>query len=290
MSPTNEEKYGCLADFRRAVLFRHAVLPCDVLEVGAFANPTVLPSEAQLKILDFYSTDELLEQAKRMGVNPERVLPVDYVCRNDDYLAVVPGRFDLIIANHVFEHVDNPVAWLQMVRRLSRDNALLLLVIPDKKYSFDKFRPDTALSHILYDYFVPDRNLKEVHLLETALYYDLTYIGQKNELSYKLDPARLRHSLGESHPGIHTHVFQAETFESRIMKPLLFIGLIDMRLLEVEMCRQFGEFAVVLAAGAGVTDMNRKKGTGSILFGIIIVLRKVRGNRLLPVNIIHEGL
>jgi hypothetical protein len=39
-----------------------------------------------------------------------------------------------------------------------------------------------------------------------------------------------------------------------------------------------------------MSERKGKKGTGSILFGIIIVLRKARGNRLLSVNIPHEGI
>jgi hypothetical protein len=31
-------------------------------------------------------------------------------------------------------------------------------------------------------------------------------------------------------------------------------------------------------------------GTGPILFGTVIVLRKARGNRILPINIPHEGV
>ena len=250
----DEEFYPGLADFRRSVLFDHTTLPCDVLEIGAFATPTISPSEARLKVLDFFTTDELVEQAKLIGTDPEKVIPVDYVCQ-DDNLAVVTEVFDIVIANHVFEHIDNPIKWLQDIRSLMREDGVLLLVLPDKKYSFDKFRPDTPVSHLLYDYFAPDRDLKEVHALETALYYDLTYIGQKNNSEYKFDAARLHRSLAESHPGIHCHVFQAETFETAVIKPLLFMGLVDMHLLEVRTCRQFGEFAIVLQAGVGKTRL-----------------------------------
>jgi SAM-dependent methyltransferase len=254
-SPAPEVRFRDLPDFRRRVLLKHITLPCDALEIGAFAMPTLTPQETRLKILDFYPTEDLRAQAAKNGVDPARVIPVDYVCRDDRYDGVVQEQFDVVIANHVFEHVDNPIEWLQRVRRLLRAGAVLFLVMPDKKFSFDKFRSDTPLAHLLYDHLVPGRNLKEVHALETELHYDLTYIKQENRLATKLDLERLRRSLTQLHPGIHTHVFQFETFAAGILKPLVYLRVIDFEFREIVNCRQFGEFAVVLRAGHRPPDL-----------------------------------
>ena len=244
------EIYAGLKDFRRSVLDRHVTFPCDVLEIGAFTAPTVDATEANVKFLDFFTTDELIEKVQKSGGDPSQVVDVHYVCRDDNYVEVVKDTFDLVVANHVFEHIDHSIRWLQMIRTMLRDDGLLFLVLPDKKYSFDKFRPDTPVSHILFEYLAPDQDASTIHNFETALYYDLEYIGKINDPREKLNIARLKQAISESHPGVHRHVFQAETFESRVMRPLLFTGLIDFDLLEVKACRQFGEFAVVLRAGA----------------------------------------
>ena len=247
--PEANEWFPDLKHFRRSVLDRHADFPCRVLEVGAFSTPTVDPSEADVKFLDYYSTEELESMARRNGGDPGSVVSVDYVCRTDNYNEVVGETFDVLIANHVLEHIDHTIRWLQMVRTLINDDGLLFVVLPDKKKSFDRFRSDTPLSHLLFEYFVPEQDISSIHGFETALYYDMTYIGEENDPKTKLDTERLSREITPSHPGVHRHVFQYETFAGRILKPLLYTGLVDFRLLEIVNCPQFGEFAFVLGAG-----------------------------------------
>ncbi|MBB4016046.1 SAM-dependent methyltransferase [Chelatococcus caeni] len=242
--------FASLREFRRSVLDRHVRFPCDAIEIGAYAAPTVSHDEANIRFIDFFSTEELRAKARQAGGDPDAVVEVDYVCRDDNYDMVVKDQFDVVIANHVFEHVDHAIRWLQTTRRMLRSGGVLFLVLPDKKYSFDKFRPDTPFSHILFEYLADGQDVSAIHNFETALYYDLEYIGKQNDPQKKLDLESLRRAIAPSHPGVHRHVFLAETFEDRIMQPLLFTGVVDFDLLEVEMCRQFGEFAVVLRAGA----------------------------------------
>ena len=241
--------FHSLRHFRRSVLDHHADLPCRVLEIGAFSEPTVDPSEAQVKFLDFHATEELRSMARTNGADPAAVVAVDYVCRTDDYTQVVDETFDLLVANHVLEHVDRTIDWLRMLRTLLRDGGLLFLVLPDKKQSFDRFRPDTPLSHLLYEHLAPDQDASSVHSFEIELYYDRTYLGEENDPAVMLDVERLARSIAASPPGAHRHVFQFETFGEQIMKPLLYTGLLDFALLETRNCPQFGEFAVVLRAG-----------------------------------------
>ena len=238
-----------LRHFRRRVLDQYVDLPCRILEVGAYCRPTVDPSEGAVKFLDYYSTDELAAMARKSGDDPATVVTVDYVCRSDHYIDVVDETFDAVIANHVFEHVDHAIGWLEMVRTLIRDGGILFLVLPDKKKSFDKFRTDTPVSHLLFEHLTPEHDVSSVHSLESWLYYDKTYIGEANEPEARLDVELLKRAITPSHPGVHRHVFQAETFAGRLMKPLLHTGLVDFDLLNVTNCPQFGEFAVVLKAG-----------------------------------------
>ena len=249
LESADDAPFRDLRHFRRSVLDRCVDLPCRILEVGAYCAPTVDPSEAAVKFLDFYSTDELEAMARKSGEDPAAVVSVDYVCRTDHYPEVVNETFDAVIANHVFEHVDRAIRWLAMVRGLLRDGGVLFLVLPDKKRSFDRFRSDTPLSHLLFEDLAPEQDISSIHSLETELYYDKTYIGETNQPKARLDVEHLKRAIGPSHPGVHRHVFQAETFAGRILKPLLYTGLVDFDLLNVTNCPQFGEFAVVLKAG-----------------------------------------
>jgi len=234
------------------------------MEVGSFLAPTLFAGEAELHSLDFYSTSELQEQARNLGRDPAQVANVDYVCKSERYDEVIGRTFDLIIANHVAEHVKGFVAWLQMLRRLLNEGGLLFLVLPDKRYSFDRFRPDTPLSHLLYEYLSPESGGEALHSLETAMYYDMGYIGGRNVPRERFDLDVLRGALKGWHPGVHCHVFQCESAVGEVIGPLCAMNLIDFDLVDAVMSYQLGEFAVVLRAGRQATTWDRVSSPYSI--------------------------
>src|SRR5690348_4402723 len=110
--------YNTPLEFRRQALLPYINLGGLGLEVGAFMHPTISHLEGKVEFLDFYSTNELQAQAQKLGQDPNRVVAVNYVVRNDRYSEYVQNSFDYIIANHVFEHVSNPIAWLQMLNQM----------------------------------------------------------------------------------------------------------------------------------------------------------------------------
>lgn len=240
-----------VVELRRTRLFRHVdVSRASGLEVGAYYNPTVRPSEGDVRFLDFHSQEEL--EAARDVKRPAdaEIGRVDYVVKSDDYYRHVPERFDYVIANHVFEHVDNPVQWVIDLGRLLRPRGVLFLAVPDKKYNFDRLRSDTPLSHLLADYFRGHGEPAE-HGVELALGYDTSYVGEPLELGRALALDRLRAAFAEApHPGRHNHVFQSESFVARILRPLQFAGLWPFTLLEFGDAKENGgEFHLVLREG-----------------------------------------
>lgn len=244
-------------DKRRSHLFRHiAVARHRGLEIGPYLQPTVRKDEGDVRYLDFYSTEELaaFEQDRRPKGT---VIPtVDYVVKSDDYWRYVPDRFDYLIANHVIEHVDNPVQWVIDLARLLHPGGVLFLTVPDKKYNFDRYRADTTLSHLLADYFRGHGDHRE-HGVDIGLCYDTSYVGKPMNLDETLDLARLRAAFDEqTHPGRHNHVFQSETFVPRILRPLQKLGLWQYELLEFGPAPDnHGEFYVVLRLGTERVDV-----------------------------------
>ncbi len=75
-------------------------------------------------------------------------MTVDYVWDGGGIAgAVTDGRrFDLIVASHVFEHFSNPVQWLLDLKSLLTPDGQVFLVLPDRRFTFDLLRRDTALS------------------------------------------------------------------------------------------------------------------------------------------------
>ncbi|MBV9252050.1 MAG: methyltransferase domain-containing protein [Acetobacteraceae bacterium] len=75
---------------------------------------------------------------------------------------VEPESQDFIIANHVLEHVEDPLKALRSVSRVLRGNGIAYLALPDKRYTFDKERETTTLQHLQRDHLEgPDWSLAE---------------------------------------------------------------------------------------------------------------------------------
>lgn len=233
---------------RRVLLLDWINLNGRGLEIGAYSQPTVLKSECNISYLDVQSREALIDGLPDKS-EACRIPPVDYICTSGDYTSVAPGPFDYIIANHVFEHVANPISWLQMVSRMLVVDGVLFLSVPDKKYTFDKYRPDTPLSHILHDYFTGVQTTSMEHVLENEMYYDQEFIGRAMRVEERLSLSRLRAAFDiPMHPGWHCHVFQCETFREKVLKPLQFMGLIDYELVAYRgaLASTGGEFSLVL--------------------------------------------
>jgi len=236
--------------WRREVLARAGGLTGVGMEIGAATRPTVRDGDGvEMKYLDFYSTEELQAHVTKNGGDPALVVPIEFVAAGEDYRGCVNRQFDFIIANHVMEHIIDPVAWLKMLSVLLNPGGHLLLTLPEKKRSFDHFRDDTSVAHLLADYFsdAPLEEKARVHAHETYLYYDRAYIKRAVTAEDIFNIERLK--AEKHHPGVHCHVFQGETFLNRIMKPLLYTQILDYTLVDFVDRSPWGEFNVVLKKG-----------------------------------------
>jgi SAM-dependent methyltransferase len=138
---------------RRHWLEQHvAVKGQKILEFGAFNYPTYFKREAAIEYLDYFAKAELAEV--HPAAKPERIknsIEPDHVIKETDFAKYLPAKFDLLIANHVIEHVPDLIRWLSNASSLLRNNSSrIFLSIPDKKYTFDKVRPLTTLSDLLF--------------------------------------------------------------------------------------------------------------------------------------------
>jgi hypothetical protein len=123
------------------------------LEIGALDLPFVTPDEGNVEFADYATTEELRERARLApGHSAEFVVPVDHVLRDTGWESV-PTGYDWIAAAHVIEHAPSMIDWLRSVGQKLIDGGILFLVIPDKRYTFDFFRPESTLGKIFEDYF-----------------------------------------------------------------------------------------------------------------------------------------
>lgn len=79
--------------------------------------------------------------------------------------AIGEGSLDFVIANHVLEHLVNPLRFLIEARRLLRADGLLFVALPDPRCTFDRDRQRTPLRDVLDRYVRAETELSEERIV-----------------------------------------------------------------------------------------------------------------------------
>jgi SAM-dependent methyltransferase len=59
---------------------------------------------------------------------------------------------DFVIASHVLEHMANPLAQIEEIWRVLRPGGVALVLLPDRRRTFDRGRAPTPLEHLIAEY------------------------------------------------------------------------------------------------------------------------------------------
>lgn len=123
------------------------------LEIGPSFNP-VAPKRAgyNVHVLDHLDAPGLRE--KYPHLEPENIEDVDFVWRGEPLAELVgaTGVYDWIVASHVIEHTPDLVTFVQQCALLLKPTGRLSLVVPDKRYCFDLYSPESSTGQILDAY------------------------------------------------------------------------------------------------------------------------------------------
>ena len=250
----NTRKIPDRTQFRRGHLLKFIDLAGNGLEIGPLGYPTVSKSEANISYLDLKSRDQLVRESSPND-EVDRIPETDYLVASNDYGQYVADKFDYIIANHVLEHIPDLIRWLVTVSAMLKPNGVLFIALPDKKYTFDKYRQTSRLSHILNDYYTEAQTISLEHVLEQVTYFDRSYLGEPVVISERLDRARMEKIISEGiQPwmvGYHCHIFQSETVLDTIFKPLILMGYVDLDLIEFVPAEgiNYGEMMMIFRKG-----------------------------------------
>jgi SAM-dependent methyltransferase len=123
------------------------------MEIGALWRRFPLPRKARVWYVDRLGRDALA------GHYPDlqgRILPPDLLA-DATQLPVRPNSLDFLIASHVIEHLPFPLMALRSWYEALAPGGVLLLKVPDKRYTFDVHRPRTSLAHLVDEHHDPER-------------------------------------------------------------------------------------------------------------------------------------
>lgn len=127
-----------------------------------------------------------------------------YIAEATD-LQKIPGKaYDFVLSSHSLEHVANPIKALKEWFRLLKKDGKLILVLPDKRYTFDHKRNYTTYEHLIADYANNTNENDTTHFEEILTKHDETIAG----VSY--EDCKLALSDNFAQRCAHHHVFSFE--------------------------------------------------------------------------------
>ena len=186
--------YGLEIGGPSAIFAANRLLPvydrCRQLDNCNFAGRTIwhVPSETAKDKLGLSFARHFVAEATRLHAIPD-------------------GTYDFVLASHVLEHLANPLRAFEEWRRLLRPEGTMLVIVPDRRATFDHRRPPTPFEHIEADYRQNTGEDDLTHLPEILALHDLALdpgAGSRAQFHERsLDNAQVR--------ALHHHVFVPET-------------------------------------------------------------------------------
>ena len=183
---------------------------------------------------DFSASTTWARHAEAFVFDPRKSPGRNIFADGSDLREVPDHRYDFVLSSHNLEHFANPVKALREWQRIAVKLGLLILALPDYRYTFDHRRQPTDVSHMLADF--------EQETPETDLSH-LSEILEKHDLN--LDPAagspeqfRQRSLSNYENRCLHHHVFD----EQNISGLLTALG---MEILALETAWPFHIFTIV---------------------------------------------
>lgn len=182
------------------------------VEIGPGHAPFPVPSDVFVRYLDRWEPVENSALFPELGDQPGFPKP-DIIANLDvDRLSALPdGSQDFVIASHILEHLANPLAMLVDVHRVLKPGGLFVLILPDRRVTFDSERSPTSLEHLADEYRRDVREVSDEHVIE-AIVAQVRFNGDVR------DPAVLAAERTEAEidlhrrRSIHAHVWDMEEF------------------------------------------------------------------------------
>ena len=147
---------------RKALLLKYLDLSSPGIEVAPYFNPAVAKRDGYpVLTLDVFDTPTLRDHAAKDPLIPasriEEIEDVDIVADASGIGDAVTrlgraGQFRYIVSSHNFEHLPNPIRFLQGCSVALAPGGVLSMAVPDGRACFDHFRMPTRLADWLSAY------------------------------------------------------------------------------------------------------------------------------------------
>ncbi|MBT9433390.1 methyltransferase domain-containing protein [Candidatus Sodalis endolongispinus] len=135
---------------RKSYILQHLPLQLPGLEISPLFRPATDKALHNVCYTDYTSAEE--SRQKHAHYEHDEIVDIDFICHPHATLqSCVPDQqqFDWSVASHVLEHVPDPLGWILEVLAVLNDGAVFSLVLPNKRYCFDRFRQTSSAAQWL---------------------------------------------------------------------------------------------------------------------------------------------
>lgn len=239
------------------------------LEIGPSFSPLLPKADGyDVEILDHASAEDLRTKYAPTGVDIDRIEAVDYVWHGGSIAELIdkPQHYDYCVALHVIEHAVDLLGFLVDCQTLLAPDGVLVLAVPDMRFSFDVLRPWTSLGAVVENHLRQPWRHSPGKVLDEMLYnctrgeWPAWTRDNVGALRFVRDPTEVR-ALHDWHMSqkdefldIHAWQFTPSSFRLLVsdLKLLNYIEFGEAGFHEAE-----GEFYITLSRNAASCPVDR---------------------------------
>jgi SAM-dependent methyltransferase len=165
-------------------LYRRAVLGKAGLEIGGpsqiFTDRSIIPLYGFVGALDNvqFATQTMWGATDAsFSFHPQKPAGRQYILDGTDLGPIPDQSYEFVLSSHNLEHIANPLKALYEWIRVLKPNGYLILVLPDRHRTFDRFRDVTRLDHMIEDFRNQTAESDTTHYQEVIDKHDLSWDG-----------------------------------------------------------------------------------------------------------------
>ena len=129
-----------------------------------------LPVSAVARYVDHLPVEQLRHHYPELPA--DSLVDVDVVDDAETLATIPDASQDFVVASHVLEHCEDPVAAVKAGLRVLKTGGVAFQAVPDRRFTFDRDRPATPLSHVLRDHSEGPAVSRSQHYLEWVTLVD----------------------------------------------------------------------------------------------------------------------
>jgi len=136
----------------------------------------------------------------------------------DRLSALADESQDFVIASHLLEHLANPLAQLEDIQRVLKPGAVVVVFLPDRRFTFDRKRSATPIAHLVAEHrdrvtVVSDEHIED-YLRKTDV-WDPSWTLEQQREQFELNRQR----------SIHVHCWSEDEFLPVLEHTIVEMGM-----------------------------------------------------------------